>query len=104
MYPSAKPSPPNMTIVTNKYHAENFLIFLSWDSDDADSYRVSINPSTQSSFYTNMTTAILEGQYNTQLQVSLKAINCAGIQEVSHQVFVGEYISVSSCSNDGISE
>ena len=57
-----------------------------------DSYRISMNPSTQSSFYTNMTTAILEGQYNTQLKVSLKAINCAGIQAVSCQVFIGEYI------------
>ena len=58
-----------------------------------------MNSSIQSSFYTNMTTAVLEGQYNTQLQVSLKAINCAGTLAVSHQVFIGEYISVSSCSN-----
>ena len=84
-----------MTIVTNKYHTDNFLVFLSWDSDDADSYRISMNSSTtQSSFYTNMTTTILVGQYNTQLQVGLRAINCAGTsEEVSRLVFIGE------CSN-----
>ena len=59
--------------------------------DDVE-YMVSLNStnSTQS-VYTNMTNkVILEGEYNTHLQITVAANNCAGSNEVTWEGFVGK--------------
>ena len=56
--------------------------------DDVE-YLVSLNSTNLTQIvYTNMTNkVILEGEYDTQLQITVAAINCAGSNEVTWEVF-----------------
>ena len=87
---TAKPSLENVRIVTN-FHKENFSILVSWEAVDNVEYLVSLNSTRANStqnVYTNMTNkVILEGEYNTELKLTVTAINCAGSNKVTWELF-----------------
>ena len=58
----------------------------------SQSYRISINTTTQP-VDTDMTTVVLEGEYNMPLEITITAENCAGpSEEVAEVVHVGMYV------------
>ena len=73
----------------DNFQTENFSITLTWDVQNADGYRISVNSTTQPAVDTNKTTIALEGQYNISLLINITAINCAGISEELVEVYEG---------------
>jgi hypothetical protein len=80
-------------VKTEDFQPDNFSIIISWESREdevVDEYRILTNTTTQSITTTN-TTVVLEGVYNTPLEIRVSAINCAGTSaEVTEEVFVGK--------------
>ena len=84
-------------VVLDTFLAQNFSIILSWQSQEdalvAQSYRISINTTTQP-VDTDMTTVVLEGEYNMPLEITITAESCAGTsEEVAEVVHVGMCVS-----------
>ena len=87
---SGPPSPPsNFTITNYTLLPENYFITLSWKSwGGATHFSISINTTTPRVISTNMTAILLEGEYDTWLEITVLATNCAGnSSEVSMVVY-----------------
>ena len=68
---------------------------MSWEAVDDVEYLVSLNStnSTQNVYINMSNKVILEGEYNTQQQITVAAINCAGSKEVTwDSFFVGKCV------------
>ena len=88
------PSPPASVMVTfDNFQPENFSIVISWEVPEyglVDEYRIEISTTTQT---ISITTAsvVLDGEYNTPLEINISAINCAGSSaEVTEAINVGK--------------
>ena len=69
----------------------NFFIIICWDSEDTsvDEYKIMTN-TTMQSISTATTMAVLKGQYNIPMSITISSINCAGSStEVTEEVYVG---------------
>ena len=91
------PSPPlNTVILTDDFHIENFSILLTWDSQEQSSYFIMIDTAgvvrhATVTPYSNTSTYIFNGEYNTAIHVNISAMNCAGSSEkLTLEVYEGE--------------
>ena len=74
--------PSGFTVETRDFSRENFTILLSWEVQRTDDIYYTVTVDTTLTFTTHNTSLlpiILEGIYNIPVNVSLTAINCAGI-------------------------
>ena len=88
------PSPPASVMVTfDNFQPENFSIVISWEVPEyglVDEYRIEISTTTQT-IYSTATSVVLDGEYNTPLEINISAINCAGSSaEVTEAINVGK--------------
>ena len=93
----ATPLPPqNVTVTSGDLQRETFSIVVSWDAVDNVEYVIYTNSynSTQVVYTNTSNMATLEGKYNTVINVTLAAINCAGRSEVTTDIFVRKYINI----------
>ena len=88
----------NVTAQTSDFQTDVFVIILSWDSQNADTFTVSTNLTAHQGdpVHTNLTTHRLEATYNTPLLITITAVNCAGTNERTVTVIEGRYIT---CTN-----
>ena len=81
MYHTGPPPPPDVEFIITNYSVENFTTCLTWQSHKSDMYYL-INTSRSDMRYNETSTEIcLIPEYNTPLQVSVVAVNCAGESE-----------------------
>ena len=80
--------------VNNEFQTEKFSILLSWEGPETgvvDTYIISINTTTQP-IYTNITSVVVEAEYNKSMHISVSAVNCAGTSgEVIKEIYEGVY-------------
>ena len=80
--------------VNNDFQTEKFSILLSWEGQETgsgavDTYIISINTTTQP-IHTNITSIVVDGEYNKPIHISVSAVNCAGTSgEVMTEVYEG---------------
>ena len=80
--------------VNNNFQTEKFSILLSWEGQETgsgavDTYIISINTTTQP-IHTNITSIVVEAEYNKPMHISVSAVNCAGTSgEVIKEIFEG---------------
>ena len=84
----------NVTARSSDFQTDVFVIILSWDSQNADTFTVSTNLTAQQGdpVYINLTTHRLEATYNTLLLITITAVNCAGTNERAATLMEGMYI------------
>ena len=84
----------NVTARSSDFQTDAFVITVSWDSQNADTFTVSTNLTSQQGdpVYTNLTTHRLEATYNTLLLITITTVNCAGTNERAVTVIEGIYI------------
>ena len=92
-FPTVPPSPPlNTVILTDDFRIENFSILLTWDSQEQSTYFIMIDTGNATvAPYSNTSTYIFNGEYNTAVRVNISAMNCAGNSEkLTLEVYEGE--------------
>ena len=81
-----------MTLVTEDFQNESFLVTLYWDSQEDqlfDKYRISVNGLVVSVGHNNGKHMFL-GKYNDRITINISATNCAGESEaVTLDVYEG---------------
>ena len=83
----------NVTAQSSDFQTDVFVIILSWDSQNADTFTVSTNLTAEQGdpVYTNLTTHRLEATYNTPLLITVTAVNCPGTTESTVTLIEGIY-------------
>ena len=82
--------------VNNDFQTEKFSILLSWEGQETgsgavDTYIISINTTTQP-IHTNITSIVVEAEYNNHIYISVLAENCAGTSgEMIREIYEGVY-------------
>ena len=80
--------------VNNDFQTDKFSILLSWEGQETgsgavDTYIISINTTTQP-IHTNITSIVVEAEYNKPMHISVSAVNCIGTSgEVMKEIFEG---------------
>ena len=80
LYTGPPPPPANVMAVNNDFQTETFSVLLSWEGPETgavDTYIISINTTTQP-IHTNITSIVVEAEYNKPIHISVSAVNCAG--------------------------
>ena len=81
MYRAGLPLPPDVEFNITSFSVENITVCLTWQSQKSDIYYL-INSSRADMKYNMTSTEICETkEYNTPLQISVVAVNCAGKSE-----------------------
>ena len=76
--------------MTQNYSREEFTILITWDDQNADSYMVSVNSTTN--LFQKTTSFTMRGEYNTLYKFTVKAVNCVDYysDEVTASITIGK--------------